>query len=215
VRLAKPQALWERSEIEEALRPFLEGRSVWPGFPEFQQAGLALLHAQLQRRGRTSGWAREVGMPYKGPRRFSQRWTDAEIRRQLGAYLAGKTTWPSWSQFRADGQEPLRHAVRWRGGAEHWAAEFGVELLRSQHTPAYWTTARLRRELAEFTKGRTDWPARREFEAAGRLVLCKRINEKRLRRRLADELGLQLPRGKRRSLPGGRIRRSPPHSTRC
>jgi DNA invertase Pin-like site-specific DNA recombinase len=196
VRLRAAPEEWGAARIKTELEPFVAGRSAWPSFVEFQKAGLALLHAQMQRFRRPTGWAAEFGIPFEGPRRFQRRWTDAEIKAQLRTFLLGKSTWPNWLEFQTCGREPLRLAVRWSGGPERWAREMGVSLPTHRCSPAYWTTGRITEQLAHFTAGRQDWPARSEFEAAGLLRLYGAISARKLRKQLATELGLALPAGK-------------------
>jgi hypothetical protein len=65
-----------------------------------------------------------------------------------------------------------------------------------QHPFQFWTYARIKSELAAFTAGRDDWPHHTEFRAAGRLTLYEAIRLRKIRDRLATELGLRLPVGR-------------------
>jgi hypothetical protein len=80
------------------------------------------------------------------------------------------------------------------GGAERWAAELGVRFVRRKpgHA-ARWTESRVRDELREFLNGRTQWPDRREFEAAGRKPLRDAINRLGGVELWAAEVGLARP----------------------
>lgn len=52
--------------------------------------------------------------------------------------------------------------------------------------------------LEEFLAGRPDWPTEDEFDAAGRTTLRRALNRFGCQERWADELGLDLPRHRRR-----------------
>jgi hypothetical protein len=51
----------------------------------------------------------------------------------------------------------------------------------------------MKEEVAAMTTNRSDWPRSREFEAAGKRPLYEAITRKKLRKRMARELGLSLP----------------------
>jgi hypothetical protein len=58
-----------------------------------------------------------------------------------------------------------------------WAQRIGIRWV--EHPPGYaprWTTERIHRELEQFLAGRTVWPSRLEFEAAGLKTLREAIN---------------------------------------
>jgi Resolvase, N terminal domain/Recombinase len=203
--LRQRPAEWSEKRIESVLRAFLNGRDRWPSFMDFQAAGLALLHDQIERHGGCGTWAAEFQCPLvKAPYLRDGEWTDATIRKALGSYLADRTTWPTWDEFRADGHYALRHSINAAGGSERWAREFGIALPVGQRTAKNWTYSRIRLELTEFTQGRRDWPTKSEFEAGDRKPLYNAIGHRNLRARLARDIGLKLPKGRttiRRPVP--------------
>jgi hypothetical protein len=70
------------------------------------------------------------------------------------------------------GRKTLRDAVTHMGGARKWARRIGIRY--PERRPGYavrWTEARVRCELGDFLEGRSAWPSRLEFEAAGRKAL--------------------------------------------
>jgi hypothetical protein len=114
------------------------------------------------------------------------------VHRELQAYLDGREKWPTMREFARDGKSQLRRVLLWFDTPEKWASEFGVRIedkQRSRRTRSY---ELLREEMAVFAAGRTDWPAWREFELAGRRRLYDQIMVKQLRPVLAAELGLKL-----------------------
>ena len=55
-------ATWSENKIEEELRRFTNGRSVWPTAQEFEEAGLRPLYAAASRRGGIARWRRIIGL---------------------------------------------------------------------------------------------------------------------------------------------------------
>jgi hypothetical protein len=53
-------------------------------------------------------------------------WTDERIRRELGAFCAGRGSWPSATEFRSSGHGDLYHAVYRYGGVGYWAEDVGL-----------------------------------------------------------------------------------------
>jgi hypothetical protein len=185
---------WPVARIRAGLDAFLEGRDRWPSFPEFQEAGLALLHEQMRRHAHPRRWAHVTGLPYLIATPDGRPWSDERIRSELAAFLAGRREWPTYADFKAAGHANLRIAVTAFGGPERWAGEMGVELSARRRGREYqWTYPRMRRELARLTEGRTDWPRQAEFKAAGLLGLYRITGRRHLRQRLARELGLTPP----------------------
>lgn len=86
--------------------------------------------------------------------------------------------------------------MNWTGGQAHWAREMGVELAPRRAPQTRWTDARIKADLARFVKGRTEWPPRREFYAAGLGGLYCAIRSRHTRKALAAELDLRLPQGR-------------------
>jgi site-specific DNA recombinase len=195
LRLRK-SADWSDARLRSELRRFLAGRTRWPSFPEFQSAGKAALHEQVERHGGPRRWAELFNVPYHPPPDQVGTWSKRRIRRELATYLKDKARWPSCRTFAADGQGQLRKAIRWFGGPEYWAREFGLDLPPRYGRTQRWTYARIKSELLEFVGDRPDWPALSEFEAAGLNKLYNAIRASGARERLAAELGLWHPQGR-------------------
>jgi DNA invertase Pin-like site-specific DNA recombinase len=201
IRLRRKPDPWAPKRIMAALEPFLAGRDRWPSFLEFQQASLVSLYQQVEQDGGAVRWAAEMGIPFVTPPWLGKAQPERTIRAGLAEFLAGRTTWPTYDEFRAAGLYRLRNSVNFTGGPERWAREFGVTLDRRQRTPITWTYGRIERELAVFTQGRRDWPPHKEFHAAGLQPLYDVIVHWKLRDTLAKELGLSLPKGRQKILP--------------
>jgi site-specific DNA recombinase len=197
VRLRTTVEPWSEERMRGMLAPLLGRERRWPGFMEFQAAGLALLHAEIRRQGGTRRWAALMRVPYRPPRYGGRlgAWSERRVRAELRDYLRDKDAWPSAVQFAADGRQALRRAVTWLRGPEYWAAEMGFDLNRSQRTRRCWNYALIKQELADFVGDRPDWPPRRDFQAAGLECLYTAIRARKTRPRLAGELGLHLPPG--------------------
>lgn len=102
----------------------------------------------------------------------STEWDERRVQRELQSFLAGSGEWPSYREFVRAGRKRLRDEVTRLGGASRWAARVGVRYVeRKPGYPSRWTESRIKRELQEFLTGRRTWPARVEFECAGRKAL--------------------------------------------
>lgn len=55
-----------------------------------------------------------------------RKWTEAKIERELRAFLAERSTWPSPQEFQAEGRGPLYAAASRRGGIGRWRRVMGM-----------------------------------------------------------------------------------------
>jgi hypothetical protein len=79
-----------------------------------------------QRRRRLLAPPESAVAPATGYHRHAERWTEPHIRAALEVYLEGAVAWPTRDMLTADGLGGLLSALERRGGARHWAAEFGL-----------------------------------------------------------------------------------------
>jgi hypothetical protein len=132
-------------------------------------------------------------VPFRPPEHAgSRRWSEDRVRSELKSYLSAHESWPTRETFIRDGREQLRRAIYWFGGAGHWARQMGIPIDRRRDHGEPWTYLRMRREVASLVAGRTDWPTRSEFKAAGLAGLYEAISAKQVREQLARDLGLRL-----------------------
>lgn len=54
------------------------------------------------------------------------KWDETRIERELQAYLAGRSTWPTWDEFRASGRADLYSAASRNGGIARWRRIVGM-----------------------------------------------------------------------------------------
>ena len=199
-----PSALaWTRAQVREALAPLLDGRDGWPAFRLFQEEGLAVAHMNLRRLGTERRWASDLGLTYETKATPMPGWTEERVRGELAIVLEGRETWPTQGEFAALGKGPLRTAAAKFATPQSWAAEFEVSI--SEHArrcSERWTSQRINVALKGFTAGRSDWPSRQEFNAAGLHGLYDAINRQGKRHEHALRLGLQPPVGKSHRRPG-------------
>jgi hypothetical protein len=121
------------------------------------------------------------------------RLSDAEIEAQLHEFLAGHEVWPTYREFVAAMQRPLREAITHRG-ARYWAKRVGVKWVK--HSSGYspiWTEERVSGELEPFLAGREVWPTVAEFEAAGLGLLREAVKRLGGVQVWAARFGLQRP----------------------
>jgi hypothetical protein len=183
---------WSEQQVRAAVEPFLAGRSNWPTFPEFQAAGLGLVHRQIDLRGGPSLWARDYGLPRECLQYRLGAWSDDRIRHELKQFLAGRSDWPTKQEFDAAGKVTLRRVLDGFGGQERWAGEFGLQIPRQRRRLHSWTDEQIEAELRRFTAGTRRWPTRREFEEAGLRSLYNAIMCRGARKPLAKKLGLRV-----------------------
>ncbi len=131
------------------------------------------------------------------------------MRAELQAFVAGRAEWPSAADFVRAERRQLRDAVYRFGGSRRWAQELGVAY--PERRPGYavrWTDARVREQLNVFLAGRSVWPSRKEFEAAGRKTLRDAVGRTGGIERWGAEFDLPVPdlrRGSRRVWDDARI----------
>ena len=185
--------IWTEERIRSELDEFLRGRDIWPRRNEFEAAGKKALRDAVQRSGGPERWAAAFKLPRIDERSGSRRvWTDERIQERLRLFLSDRSGWPSRAQFLAAGQGPLLAAIFAWGGAEKWARRVGRTAPRSQsrRREFVWPEERIRKELAEFCRGRDHWPRFSEFRAAGKLNLYQAASRNGGVDRWIRELGL-------------------------
>ncbi len=152
---------WPEKKTEKELKTFLAGRSTWPSYLEFADAGRARLHAQVLAWGGPHYWGAKLGVAV-GSREVS--WNETRLRDALAPLLAGREDWPELAEFRAAGMYRVYRAVTQHGGLEHWADEFGVKYKAQRKK---WSKERIEPLLIAFVGDRETFPTMDEFEAAG------------------------------------------------
>jgi DNA invertase Pin-like site-specific DNA recombinase len=177
----KAHQRWPLLRLERELRKFLEQRKEWPLYLDFAKEGRARLHAQVMCWG---------GPYYWGPRldvrvpKGTVRWTEAAIAGALGPFLEGREHWPATEEFMEGGLAPLYHAIRRGSGVACWAERFGL-LYKDR-----WPEERIEAKLREFTSGRSVFPGREEFRAAGEGALYNAMHRRQGSRYWAQRLDL-------------------------
>lgn len=181
-----------RCELEEFLRSYPE----WPSYREFQRRGRRHLRDMVTRCGGARLWARRLGLRYPNRRPgYAVRWTEERIRAELSMFLRGRTVWPPRTEFEEAGRKPLRDAVGRTGGPRRWAGEFELRIPNERSgSKRVWTEERIERELRRFFRGRSEWPTRSEFKAAGFGSLATVVNVRGGADRWARRLGVRKPR---------------------
>jgi hypothetical protein len=169
---------WTEARVREELDVFLAGRSAWPSRKEFEAAGRKTLRDAVGRTGGIERWAAELDLPVPDLRRGSRRvWDDARVEAELRRLLAGRSEWPTKSEFERAGLGSMRTAIYLHGGGpDRWAQRLGVRRRRDPGpVPAgrVWTDERIEAELRGFLADRSEWPGSRAFGDAGRAQLYR------------------------------------------
>lgn len=95
------------------------------------------------------------------------RWTKARIQAELEGFLASDNAWPSAETFYRDGRGPLYTRILRTGGPSFWARRVGVTSPRGRVGVSEWIYDDAVASLADFVRGRAQFPSRREFGRAG------------------------------------------------
>jgi DNA invertase Pin-like site-specific DNA recombinase len=166
--LAAQRCGWDDAEIERRLRVFTADRDIFPTPQQFLAAGERRLYDHVTLRGGGPVWAARLGLPFdQGQRKTMLLWTADRVRNELAEFLSDKETWPTMAEFKACGKGQLRRELIRFGGQEYWAGQFGLPLANQRGPHLAWPEERIERELRALIGDRTEWPRRREFDAAG------------------------------------------------
>jgi hypothetical protein len=157
---------WVDTRLRGELKTFLADRTEWPTYADFQLAGQALLYRQVELQGGAERWAVELDLSLPTKRDPLKGWTEDRIRRELDAFLPGRETWPTYSEFKAAGLHNARLALGRMGGVEQWAAAYGLVVARKSRSREPWDDERIATEREPLLKGRIRWPPRSVFESA-------------------------------------------------
>jgi hypothetical protein len=188
---------WTEERVARELEAWFAERAIeqWPSYNTFVADGRKPLHAAVMRFGGPQRWAVELGVPLIR-RRPGPQHNDPEIRESLRALFREHRPqrFPSDRWLREHGPPGLAAAVKRTGGGQRWARELGVPGPR----PARWTEELIEIELRLLCAGKTYWPTRDEFAAAGHTGLLRAVRRGRGSSWWAQRLGLPQ---RRRSSP--------------
>jgi hypothetical protein len=166
--LAARRCGWDDVEIERRLRAFVGDRDVFPTPQQFIANGQRRLYDHVALRGGGPVWAARLGVAFdQGRRKVMLLWTADRVRNELAEFLADKETWPTMAEFTACGKSQLRRELIRFGGQDYWAEQFGLPLANFRGPHLAWPENRIESELRALIGERTEWPRRREFDAAG------------------------------------------------
>jgi site-specific DNA recombinase len=185
----RPRKQLSPRQLRGQLRAALNGWERWPSFAEFQESGHASLYAELDRQGGARRWAGLLGIPYV-PSPPTHIWSDDRIRKELARYLEAKRAWPSYRQFKADGEGILRDAIRATGGRDRWGREMGIAPGERRRTAISYDE--MVRGVAAIADGKSTFPARLQFIEAGLEPIYGAIMRHDLRGDIAQDLKLEL-----------------------
>ena len=155
---------WPNQRIRRGLEEFLaeQRADTWPTEEEFICAGRGPLLRQLNKTGGAARWT-------SGTSRSQVRcgkWTDERMRAVLQVIAAGRTTWPTGSEFKALGYQGL-YSVLGRRGRRRWATELGLKYRNTGGAALRWTEPRVTKTLVRLCSGRETYPSQSQFAAEG------------------------------------------------
>ncbi len=133
---ARPK--WSYLRLKEELTAFTRDRRDWPAVADFEAAGRMTLYHAIMRSGSRAQLAADLGLQLPAGLariRSPARWTDEAIEAALDQLLEGRTSWPSWTDFREAGLTHLYAVLLQPGAREWWARQYGIKppRRRSRH----------------------------------------------------------------------------------
>jgi hypothetical protein len=159
---------WSEERLRSELADFLPPGRAWPTVAEFRAAGREYLRMVVDHFGGTERWAREFGRELGWRQlRKPKYWTDERIERVLRRLSADTGRFPVQSEFAAAGCLALWDAI---GPLEHrkaWAQRLGLPMHPRACRSSHWTEERIEETLRPLIRGRSVYPTRGEFKAAG------------------------------------------------
>ena len=188
---------WPDDRVARELEAYFAQRAFerWPTYRTFVRDGRRRLYEAAIQSGGPERWAPELGVAivrHSGGARRSE----AEIRADLCALLREHRPerFPTIAWLRKHGPPDLGGAVQRTGGVTRWSRELRVPAPRGIR----WSDELIEHELRRICLGRTTWPTREEFAAAGALGLRAAIYARQGSRWWAERLGLETKRLHRR-----------------
>ncbi len=164
----RPISGWSEERIRRELPAYLERHEGFPTATQFHADGQWQLQRAIARFGGPERWAREFGRELHWRQRARIDWTEERIADALLKLSADSGVMPTRRQMRASGLQGLARAVGQASGRAAWANRLGLRLPpRTMQPQGRWTEEAVERALREFLRGRTVYPMRREFKAAG------------------------------------------------
>lgn len=115
--------LWKDAQIEAAISPLIEQLGRWPTKGEFRRAGLSKALAAAYTHGGSTAWQQRFGVeprPFDGPVPERRRWNAELVEATLSDFCRARTSWPTFAEFRAAGEDGLYQAAVRYGGIHHW-----------------------------------------------------------------------------------------------
>jgi hypothetical protein len=169
--------VWTEERVRDRLTPLLAGRTTWPRYVEFVEAGEAPLLSAVRRLGGVSRWANEFGLEpsvARGARHPRVIWDEERIAGAIEPLVSELGRWPTKGEFRRAGLGAALAAVYTHGGSRAWQQRFGVaprDLGGQVPQRQRWTPGLVETELRAFCRGHQVWPSYARFRAAHRADL--------------------------------------------
>lgn len=136
--------------------------------------------------------ARDAGPPLRLTGADSRPWPRARLIRELQGFLEGRESFPLFPEWQAAGKALSFRQLMLAGGPSYWARRFELRYETEGKWVRHQSDAAIRAQLAPFVAGRTRFPTKREFEAAGLRSLCDAMRAGRGVKAWAAEFGLPL-----------------------
>lgn len=194
--------LYSPRGLQLQLENFLACEDDWPAYRHWVTRGAKKLYERALKWGSSDQWAEHLGLAVisrseRADRERRHR-VDTQLRRLFRTHR-----WeymPSRSTLRVVGGRQFTRELVDSGGINYWSAQLHVPI---RSTGVVRVQQRTEYELRKFLGQRTQWPSRREFEAAGLASLLQAIYRREGTVWWAKRLGLRHPHARpRRTVEG-------------
>jgi hypothetical protein len=136
---AGSRRIWDHQRLEQTIGPLVKYLGRWPTKSEFRKAGLESAQAAVYRYGGVEYWREHFSVSANaqhGPVPNRRVWTEQRIERELAAYCAGRSEWPTEQEFIRDGKGRLYKAASLHGGVRRWQERLHLRPPRRSYTGA-------------------------------------------------------------------------------
>jgi hypothetical protein len=178
--------------LERDFENFLALEDEWPAYRHWETTGKKKLYERALKQASSEQWAEHLGLGLLSRSQRTAREREGRVERELRSLFCHHR-WeqmPSRETLEELGGAKLGWEMEVSGGIGHWAQKLGVPIPSKGIAR---TQERTEVELRAFLQGRSTWPAKREFELAGKESLLQAVYQREGSVWWATKLGLKHP----------------------
>jgi hypothetical protein len=130
------RASLSRESVRRELEEYLEGRASWPTVREFARDRKSQLRRVLIWFDTPEHWASEFGLEIGDKQRSRRSGTYERLRDDMALFAAGRTDWPTCSEFMSTGRKSLYDKIMAKRLRPELAADLGLTLPKGRRSHA-------------------------------------------------------------------------------